>query len=109
MHGLRVVREGLQGTETIITRGLQRVRPDAKATVKMEPIQVDVGDGLPDNYVPVPENEWILRSSAQDQQDGGMPSKAPTAANAAPPRTAPTNTPPAAAPATATTPVNKSP
>ncbi len=104
VHGLRVVREGLKGTEQIITRGLQRVRPDVKATVKMEPIKVDAGDGLPDSYVPVPENEWISRNTAQLKRDGGAPAKAPTAANAGP-----TNAAPAVVPASASAPAEKQP
>ena len=77
VHGLRVVREGLKGTEKIVTRGLQRIRPDVKAIAKMEPINADEGDGLPDSYVPVPENEWISRNSAQLKRDGGAPQKLP--------------------------------
>jgi RND family efflux transporter MFP subunit len=84
VHGLRVVREGLTGKEKIVTRGLQRIRPDVKATAKIEPIKLEAGDGLPDGYVPVPENEWIPRSSAQSKRDGGAPATAPTVANPSP-------------------------
>ena len=64
MHGLRVVREGLKGTEKIIIRGLQRVRPDVKANATLAEIKLKDDDGLPDSYVPVPEDQWISRNSA---------------------------------------------
>ena len=104
VHGLRVVREGLKGTEKIITRGLQRIRPDVKAIAKIEPIKADEGDGLPDSYVPVPEDEWISRNLAQLKRDGGAPAKAPTAANAGPSDAAP-----AVGPASASTPAKDTP
>jgi RND family efflux transporter MFP subunit len=107
VHGLRVVRDGLKGPEKIVTRGLQRIRPDVKATVKMEPIKVEEGDGLPDSYLPVPENEWISRNSAQMKRDGGAPSKAPTAASAGPANASPADAKPAATPASASNPAKE--
>jgi RND family efflux transporter MFP subunit len=106
VHGLRVVREGLKGTEKVITRGLQRIRPDVKAVAKMEPIKVDKGDGLPDSYVPVPENEWILRSTAQMMRDGGAPAMTPPDSAD---KASSTNAPPAVVPASATTPAKDTP
>jgi RND family efflux transporter MFP subunit len=91
VHGLRVVREGLTGKERIVTRGLQRIRPDVKATVKMESIKADTSDGLPDRYIPVPENEWIPRSSGQVTQSGTVPAAAPTAVKSAPAAERPTS------------------
>ncbi len=80
VHGLRIVREGLKGGEKVITRGLQRIRPDVTATAKMEPIKINNSDGLPDSYVPVPESEWISRSTAELKRNGGAPAKAATTA-----------------------------
>jgi RND family efflux transporter MFP subunit len=62
VHGLRVVHEGLKGTERIIIRGLQRVRPGVKAKATVEELALNNDDGLPDNYEPVPESEWISRN-----------------------------------------------
>jgi RND family efflux transporter MFP subunit len=58
-HGLRVVRSGLDGSERIVLRGLQRVRPGIQVTPIVEEIKSNGGNGLPDSYTPVPEEEWI--------------------------------------------------
>lgn len=81
VKGLRVVRSGLDGPENIITRGLQRIYPG----VTVEPTQEEfapTSDGqLPDQYVPVPKEEWLSRrpaevpssvsaNTSQDDQEG---------------------------------------
>ncbi|MBX9656762.1 efflux RND transporter periplasmic adaptor subunit [bacterium] len=66
VHGLRVVREGLKGTEKIITQGTQRVRPGLTAKPTLEKIELRQDDGLPDDYQPVPESEWIKRDSTSN-------------------------------------------
>jgi RND family efflux transporter MFP subunit len=58
-HGLRVVRSGLDGSERIVLRGLQRVRPGVQVTPIVEEIKPHRDSGLPDSYTPVPEEEWI--------------------------------------------------
>jgi RND family efflux transporter MFP subunit len=58
-HGLRVVRSGLDGSERIVLRGLQRVRPGIQVTPIVEQITSKGDNGLPDSYTPVPEEEWI--------------------------------------------------
>ncbi len=58
VHGLRVVRDGLDGSELIVLRGLQWVRPGSPIRPKEEAIQT-VDDGLPDDYQPVPEELWL--------------------------------------------------
>ena len=63
VHGLRVIREGLQGSEKVMTQGIQRVRPGVKAKYTVEQIEVRNGDGLPTDYQPVPKEEWITFSS----------------------------------------------
>jgi len=62
IHGLRVVREGLKGNEKFIVQGLQRVRPGLKAHPVVEQLTLKDEEGLPDDYQPVPESEWIPRS-----------------------------------------------
>jgi hypothetical protein len=58
-HGLRVVRSGLVGSERIVLRGLQRVRPGTSVTPIVEAIKSSGDNGLPDSYTPVPKEEWI--------------------------------------------------
>lgn len=72
VDGLRVVESGLTGSETIVTHGLQLVRDGATVTTKVEQV-VAVDDGLPDNYSPVPEIEWLssranISGNATEQQ-----------------------------------------
>ena len=57
--GLRVVRKGLDGTERIVLRGLQRVRPGLEVAPIAEALKLKSDDGLPDDYEPVPKKEWI--------------------------------------------------
>ncbi len=40
IDGLRVIRTGVDGNDTVITKGLQRARPGGKVTPKLEPIKV---------------------------------------------------------------------
>jgi len=79
-HGLRVVRHGLQGSEHIIVQGLQRVRPGLKAKATLEKLKLRDEEGLPDDYQPVPESEWIPRSPpAAAVQRGGAPNSSAAA------------------------------
>lgn len=58
-HGLRIVRRGLKGDEQVIINGLQFVRPGAKVEVETASITPDKGEGLPDDYTPVPREKWL--------------------------------------------------
>ncbi|TWT63882.1 efflux RND transporter periplasmic adaptor subunit [Rubinisphaera italica] len=58
VDGLRVVREGLNGDETLVIEGLLLARPDAKVQTREGTIVV-VEDGLPDTYEPLPPEKWI--------------------------------------------------
>jgi len=58
VDGLRVVREGLAGDEVLVIEGLLQARPGMKVQTKGGTIQV-VEDGLPDDYQPVPPEQWI--------------------------------------------------
>ncbi|QGJ71550.1 Toluene efflux pump periplasmic linker protein TtgG [Planctomycetales bacterium 10988] len=62
VHGLRVIRDGLDGSEMLITRGLQRVFPGSKVTPIEESIEMETEEGLPDDYQPVPKEEWLNHS-----------------------------------------------
>lgn len=58
VDGLRVVREGLSGSESLIIEGLLQARPEMKVTSQTGTIEV-VEDGLPDSYEPLPPEQWI--------------------------------------------------
>lgn len=62
-HGLRIVREGLNGSEKIVTRGLQRIFPGVAVEVTEETIELQTSL-LPDDYEPVPRERWISRTQA---------------------------------------------
>ena len=57
--GLRVVRKGLTGSERIVLRGLQRIRPGLAVVATAQQIEAKSSDGLPDDYQPVPKEQWI--------------------------------------------------
>ncbi len=59
VHGLRVIRNGLDGSERIVLRGLQRVRIGLHVAPTFEAISAKENQGLPDDYQPVPKEEWI--------------------------------------------------
>ncbi|WP_422928096.1 efflux RND transporter periplasmic adaptor subunit [Singulisphaera sp. PoT] len=58
VQGLRIVREGLEGSEKILLRGLQRVRPGGQVEATFEET-VAVNDGLPDDAQPLPKERWL--------------------------------------------------
>jgi RND family efflux transporter MFP subunit len=58
VHGLRIIREGLSGSEQIVLRGLQRVRPGAVVEAGHEET-VALDDGLPDTAKPLAVHEGI--------------------------------------------------
>ncbi len=60
IDGLRVIREGLTGEERVIVGGVQRVQPGSVVNPTEKTIELDpMRDGLPNDYQPVPEEEWI--------------------------------------------------
>jgi len=58
VDGLRVVRTGLDGSESLVIQGLLLVRPETPVNVEQGEIEVRE-DGLPDDYTPLPEDKWI--------------------------------------------------
>lgn len=58
VDGLRVVRQGLTGEESLVIEGLLQVRPEMKVQTKAGSITA-VEDGLPDNYEPLPPDKWL--------------------------------------------------
>tara|TARA_R110002095_G_scaffold95794_4_gene83704 strand:+ start:1768 stop:3213 length:1446 start_codon:yes stop_codon:yes gene_type:complete len=63
VDGLRVVREGLTGGESLIIEGLLQVRPEMEVQSQAGVIKV-IEDGLPDNYEPLPPEQWISPAPA---------------------------------------------
>lgn len=66
-HGLRIVRQGLDGSEKIVVRGVQRIRPGVNVAAKLEEIQIHSEGSLPDEYQPVPKEEWLSRSPSAER------------------------------------------
>ncbi len=62
-HGLRIVRTGLDGSERIVIRGLQVVRPGAPVQAEEGTIELELDPSLPDTYAPLPPEEWLRRSN----------------------------------------------
>ena len=58
VDGLRVVRKGLTGDESLVIEGLLQARPGMEIKTKDGTIEV-VEDGLPDDYEPLPPEKWI--------------------------------------------------
>lgn len=58
VDGLRVVRKGLTGDESLVIEGLLQARPEMKVQTQNGSIEV-VEDGLPDSYEPLPPEKWL--------------------------------------------------
>lgn len=76
-HGLRIVTSGLDGTEKIVTRGLQRIYPDVKVEFEQETIEASDDNSLPDDYQPIPKEKWLSRptsttSETDVENEGGQ-------------------------------------
>tara|TARA_R110002049_G_scaffold182485_2_gene350383 strand:- start:129205 stop:130674 length:1470 start_codon:yes stop_codon:yes gene_type:complete len=81
VDGLRVVREGLSGSDTVVIEGLLQVRPDLKVQTQPGTIEL-VEDGLPDDYQPLPPEQWLSNTpnpapkfsvpTLNDPLDGGL-------------------------------------
>lgn len=70
--GLRVIRKGLEPTDRVVLRGIQRLAPGMDVVPVMEKIETNIQDELPDNYAPVPKEEWLTRPP--DETPKGMES-----------------------------------
>lgn len=58
VDGLRVVRSGLDGSESLVIKGILLVRPDMPVNVETGAIEIRE-DGLPHDYTPLPKDQWI--------------------------------------------------
>ena len=73
VRGLRIVESGLDGSERIVIRGVQRCR--SGGVVVPEPGEITPGDdlGLPNDFQPVPPERWLRQPATQT---GGPADKA---------------------------------
>lgn len=74
VHGLRIVVSGLEPDERIVTRGLQRARQGSEVVPEEETITATVGEGLPDEYTPIPEEKWLTPKPESDSIDTNIDS-----------------------------------
>ncbi|MBA2115145.1 efflux RND transporter periplasmic adaptor subunit [Bremerella alba] len=58
VDGLRVVRKGLDGSESLVIKGILLVRPEMAVNVENGEIEIRE-DGLPHDYTPLPQDQWI--------------------------------------------------
>lgn len=68
-HGLRVIRTGLTGDESVVLGGLQRAKPGVEVVATTETITPG-NELLPDDVQPVPQDKWLTpkRSTAGNVQ-----------------------------------------
>lgn len=92
VKGLRVIRDGLDGSERIVTRGLQSLFPGVKVDPVEETIVAVVSDGLPDSYQAVPKEKWLSRrpTSPPDGIPANLSDPGPTSAPTTPAQNQPT-------------------
>jgi RND family efflux transporter MFP subunit len=72
--GLRVITDGLDGSETVVIKGVQRCRPGQPVEPARATLEAGPDLGLPDTYEPVPREKW-LRPAAPAAE---LPATAPT-------------------------------
>ena len=79
--GLRVITDGLDGSESVVIKGVQRCRPGQPVEPTRETLEPGPDLGLPDTYEPVPREQW-LRPAAPASPPARLPA-APPASGAA--------------------------
>jgi multidrug efflux system membrane fusion protein len=82
VDGLRVIRKGLEGNETLVIEGLLKARPAMEVTPVDGTIKV-VEDGLPHDYKPVPKEEWISPAPAPLPETQSLEAPMPNSARRA--------------------------
>ncbi len=92
--GLRVITSGLDGSEAVVIKGMQRCRPGQPVEPMRESLEPGSDLGLPDTYEPVPRAKW-LRSAAPPETS--LPASPPANLPASPPANLP-DSPPASLP-----------
>lgn len=75
VNGLRVIREGLDGSEMVITQGLQLIFPGAEVTPTLQTIEAQAdSDSLADHRA-IPESEWITKRSNAERSKTPDPNR----------------------------------
>ena len=67
VHGLRVVRSGVEPDEDIVIQGLQRIRPDITVDPNEGKVVATVSEDLPDQYQTVPQESLPTPEAATGQ------------------------------------------
>jgi RND family efflux transporter MFP subunit len=62
--GLRVITDGLGGSESVVIKGVQRCRPGQPVEPTRETLEPGPDLGLPDTYEPVPREKWLRPAAA---------------------------------------------
>lgn len=62
--GLRVITDGLDGSESVVIKGVQRCRPGEPVEPTRETLVPGPDLGLPDTYEPVPREQWLRPATA---------------------------------------------
>ncbi|WP_231742977.1 efflux RND transporter periplasmic adaptor subunit [Polystyrenella longa] len=57
-HGMRIIRKGLEGSEKVVTKGVQRIFPGAEVESELGTLVAEESP-LPDEYTPVPREQWL--------------------------------------------------
>lgn len=80
VQGLRVVRKGLVGTETIVLGGVQRLQNDSKVNFTLEKLTIG-SEELPNENKPVDPEDWIqtprteaILNGSEKPEPGARPS-----------------------------------
>lgn len=71
--GLRIIRDGLDGSERIVIDGLQTLRPGMPVKVADEPGTIEAdedADGLPNDYEPWPRDRWVGPDAEGETREG---------------------------------------
>ena len=67
IDGMRIIRSGITADDLVVVNGLQRIRPGAPVAPQETKLEkIERTDGLPNDYVPVPESEWIHSPNGED-------------------------------------------
>ena len=64
IDGLRQIEEGLTSADQVVLTNTQKLKPDAEINAEETRIELGQDDALPNEYQPVPEDQWIQRTSA---------------------------------------------
>lgn len=71
--GLRVITDGLDGSESVVIKGVQRCRPGQPVEPTRETLEPGPDLGLPDTYEPVPREKWLRPATAPASSPASLP------------------------------------